>query len=58
MAAVVKDRALQGAAKEDERKARVKELILQWFDVKEMAVRSLGDPWAKRSDLERQEFVE
>ena len=56
--AVVKDPALQGAAKEDQRKARVKRLILQWFDVQEMARRSLASHWSKRSDLERKEFIE
>ena len=55
--AIVKDPALKGRAKEDERKARVKELILRWFDVKEMAQRSLGGHWAKRSDGERKDFV-
>lgn len=56
--AIVKDPALQGAAKEDERKARVKELIWQWFDVQEMARRSLAAHWAKRSEEERQDFAE
>ncbi len=55
---VVRDPALKGTAKEDERKARVKELILQWFDVKEMARRSLAAHWAKRSEQERTEFVD
>ena len=58
VAAIVKDPALQGAAKEDERKARVKHLILQWFDVQEMARRSLASHWAKRSEQDRKEFVE
>jgi phospholipid transport system substrate-binding protein len=56
--AIVRDPTLQGAAKEDERKARVKELIWQWFDVKEMARRSLAGHWAKRSEEERQDFAE
>lgn len=56
--AIVKDPTLQGAAKEDERKARVKELIWQWFDVKEMARRSLAGHWAKRSEEERKDFAE
>jgi len=56
--AIVKDPAQQGPAKEDERKARVKELILRWFDVKEMARRSLAAHWAKRSEEERQDFAE
>lgn len=56
--AIVKDPAQQGPAKEDERKARIKELILRWFDVKEMARRSLATHWAKRSEEERQDFAE
>jgi phospholipid transport system substrate-binding protein len=56
--AVVKDPALKGPAKEDERKAKVKEMIFQWFDVGEMARRSLSSHWAKRSEQERKDFVE
>ena len=56
--AIVRDPTLQGAAKEDERKARIKELILRWFDVKEMARRSLAGHWATRSEEERQDFAE
>ena len=56
--AIVRDPTLQGAAKEDERKARVKELIWQWFDVQEMARRSLAGHWAKRSEEERKNFAE
>jgi phospholipid transport system substrate-binding protein len=56
--AIVKDPAQQGPAKEDERKARIKELILRWFDVKEMARRSLAAHWEKRSEEERQDFAE
>ena len=55
---VVKDPALKGAAKEDERTSLVKEMIFQWFDVKEMAQRSLAGHWAKRSEQERKDFVE
>ncbi len=58
ISAVVKDPALQGAAKEQERTARIKKMIFQWFDVKEMARRSLGGNWAKRSEQERKDFVE
>ena len=58
IAAVVKGPALQGAAKEDERKAKVKKMIFEWFDVQEMARRSLAGHWAKRSEEERQDFVE
>ena len=56
--AIVKDPAQQGPAKEAERKARIKKLILQWFDVKEMARRSLAGHWAKRSEDERKDFAE
>lgn len=56
--AIVKDPAQQGPAKEAERKARIKKLILQWFDVKEMARRSLAGHWAKRSEEERKDFAE
>ena len=56
--AIVRDPTLQGPAKEDERNARVKELIWQWFDVQEMARRSLAGHWAKRSEEERKDFAE
>jgi phospholipid transport system substrate-binding protein len=56
--AIVKDPAQQGPAKEDERKARIKKLILQLFDVQEMARRSLAGHWAKRSEDERKDFAE
>lgn len=58
VAAVVKDPAFQGRAKEDERAAQVRKLIFEWFDVKEMAQRSLAGHWAKRSDQERKDFIE
>jgi phospholipid transport system substrate-binding protein len=58
VSAVVKDPALRGAAKEEERKARVKEMIFQWFDVEEMARRSLAGHWTKRSEQERHDFVD
>jgi phospholipid transport system substrate-binding protein len=56
--AIVKDPAQQGPAKEAERKARVKKLILQLFDVQEMARRSLAGYWAKRAEDERKDFAE
>lgn len=57
IAAVVKDPALRGADREGERKAKVKPMIVQWFDVQEMARRSLAAHWEKRSAQERAEFV-
>lgn len=56
--AVVKDPELRGVAKEDERKAKVKRLILGWFDIREMAQRSLAGNWAKRSEQEQKEFID
>ena len=56
--AIVRDRGPKGAAKEEERSALVKERIFSWFDVQEMATRSLAGHWATRSDTERKEFVE
>jgi phospholipid transport system substrate-binding protein len=56
--AVVRDPGLQGTTKQEERKARVKRLILRWFDLREMARRSLGAHWEKRSEQERGEFVD
>lgn len=55
---IVKDPALQEKAKEDARKSMVKERILHWFDLQEMARRSLAGHWAKRSSQERKDFVE
>lgn len=58
LAAIVKDPALQEKEKEATRKAMVKERILHWFDLQEMARRSLANHWAKRSGQERKDFVE
>ena len=55
---IVKDPALQEKAKEEARKSMVKERILHWFDLQEMARRSLARHWEKRSGQERQDFVE
>ena len=60
---IVKDPALQEKAREEVRKSMVKERIVRWFDLQEMARRSLGDGtkvnyWAKRSSQERKDFIE
>lgn len=55
---IVKDPALQEPAQEEARKSMVKERILRWFDVQEMARRSLARHWAKRSVEQRKDFVE
>lgn len=43
---------------EQERKARVREVVLQRFSFEEMAKRSLGRHWQKRTPEEQQEFVQ
>ncbi|MCZ7626563.1 MAG: ABC transporter substrate-binding protein [Candidatus Methylomirabilis sp.] len=58
LTALVKDPALQDKAQEGTRKSMVKERIVRWFDLHEMARRSLANHWAKRSAQERKEFVE
>lgn len=58
LTATLRDPALQDAAKEDKLESMVNALIVQWFDLEEMARRSLGDHWATRSSQERKEFVE
>ncbi|MBZ0167987.1 organic solvent tolerance ABC transporter substrate-binding protein [Candidatus Methylomirabilis lanthanidiphila] len=58
LAGIVQDPALQEKAKEEARKSMVRERILRWFDIQEMARRSLANHWAKRSGQERKEFVE
>lgn len=55
---IVKDPALQEKEKEATRKSMVRERILRWFDLQEMARRSLANHWTKRSGQERKEFVE
>lgn len=43
---------------EQERKAKVREVVLQRFSFEEMAKRSLGRHWQKRTPEEQQEFVQ
>jgi phospholipid transport system substrate-binding protein len=43
---------------EPERKAKIREAILQRFNFEEMAKRSLGRHWQKRTPEEQQEFVQ
>lgn len=55
---ILKDPAFQGPAHAKERRARIKEVVLQRFGFAEMAKRSLGTEWAARSPAERKEFVD
>ena len=56
--AIVNDPALKGDAKAAERRQKLKEVIGARFDFAEMAKRSLGAQWQKRSPAEQKEFVE
>jgi len=55
--AVLKDPQLKGESKKNERRDKLKELIYQRFDFTEMAKRSLGSEWRRRSPEEQKEFV-
>jgi phospholipid transport system substrate-binding protein len=56
--AILNDPALKGDAKTTERRQKLKEVIAARFDFAEMAKRSLGAHWQKRSPAEQKEFVE
>jgi phospholipid transport system substrate-binding protein len=55
---ILNDPALKGDAKSNERRQKLKEVIAARFDFAEMAKRSLGAQWQKRSPAEQKEFVE
>src|SRR6266536_1585616 len=55
--AILKDPQLKGESKRNERRDKLKELIYQRFDFTEMARRSLGSEWRRRSPEEQKEFV-
>src|SRR6266542_2773504 len=55
--AILKDPQLKGESKKNERRDKLKELIYQRFDFTEMARRSLGSEWRRRSLEEQKEFV-
>lgn len=46
------------ALPEQERKAKIREVVLQRFSFEEMAKRSLGRHWQKRTPEEQQEFLQ
>jgi phospholipid transport system substrate-binding protein len=48
---------VKGESKKNERRDKLKELIYQRFDFTEMAKRSLGSEWPRRSPEEQKEFV-
>ena len=55
--AILKDPQLKGESKKNERRDKLKEVIYQRFDFTEMAKRSLGSEWPRRSPEEQKEFV-
>jgi phospholipid transport system substrate-binding protein len=55
--AILNDPTLKGTTKAQERRQKLKEIIYSRFDFDEMAKRSLGPQWQKRSPEEQKEFV-
>jgi phospholipid transport system substrate-binding protein len=56
--AIVKDPGLAGESNKNERRQQLKQLINQRFDFTEMAKRSLGPEWRRRSPAQQKEFVQ
>jgi len=54
---ILTDPALKGPQKVQERRAKIRQVVLQRFGFTEMAKRSLGRHWAERTPEERKEFV-
>jgi phospholipid transport system substrate-binding protein len=56
--ATLQDPQLTGESNKNERRQKLKQLIYQRFDFTEMAKRSLGSEWRRRSPAEQKEFVQ
>lgn len=54
---ILTDPALKGEKKLQERRAKIRQVVLQRFGFTEMSKRSLGQYWSERSPQERTEFV-
>jgi phospholipid transport system substrate-binding protein len=54
---VLSDEALKAPERTAERRARLRQAVLQRFGFEEMAQRSLGQHWRKRTPEEQREFV-
>ena len=54
---VLQDQSLQGQENTGKRRERVRQAVYQRFGFEEMAQRSLGQYWAKRTPAEKKEFV-
>jgi len=55
--AILSDKSLKGPAKTDERRQQLRDVMNSRFDYEEMAKRSLGPEWQKRTSEEREQFV-
>ena len=55
---ILKDPQLKGEHKSSERREKLKAVISRRFDFTEMAKRSLGSEWRRRSPEEQRKFVE
>lgn len=55
---ILTDKELKKPERADERRRQLEKVIGARFDYDEMAKRSLGAHWSKRSEKERKEFVE
>lgn len=54
---ILRDQSLNSPGKQEERRARIRNLILERFSFEEMSKRSLARHWRERSDKEKKEFV-
>lgn len=54
---VLRNNELKGPAKEELRRQKILEIVSQVFDFREMAKRSLGIYWRRRTPQQRDEFV-
>jgi phospholipid transport system substrate-binding protein len=54
---ILTDPSLKGDAKLRERRAKIRQAVLQRFGFNEMSKRALGQHWAQRTPQEREEFV-
>lgn len=54
---ILTDPALKGEGKTKERRAKLRQVVLQRFGFTEMSKRSLGRHWTERTPQERKEFV-
>jgi phospholipid transport system substrate-binding protein len=55
--AILNDPQLKGEQKKNERRQKLKDVLYQRFDFTEMARRSLGSEWRRRTPEEQKEFV-